>query len=67
MNVRDILPDHTVNAIQNQRFDQLSDIYHDLDANSEQQSNALRSGQIVLSSWELIIFTMFKSLTTLGP
>ena len=42
----------------------LSQIYHNLEANSEDQKFALQVDQIILSPWELLCFTLFKALAT---
>ena len=42
----------------------LSQIYHNLEANAEDQKAALGEGLIILSAWELLCFTLFKALTT---
>lgn len=65
MGVAEILPAHTVKLIVTRQFKHLGPIYHDLDADADQQKQALLNEKIMLSSYELILFVLFKSLTSL--
>ena len=62
-----ILPPHSQEIIHLRKKAELSQVYHELDAPKERQLKALDSGMILLSNWELLIFSLFKSLTQLGP
>ena len=67
LHITEILPDHTVHQIATRKLEQLSPIYHDLDAKAEKQKQALATEHIILSSWELTVFTLFRSLTSQMP
>ena len=62
-----ILPEHSYLYILKNttgKYQDLSPIYQDLTADANSQKEALAHDQIILSAWELLIFTLFKSLTT---
>lgn len=62
-----ILPPHSQEIIRQRSRRELSQVYHELDAPRDRQLKALDSETILLSNWELLIFSLFKSLTQLGP
>jgi hypothetical protein len=59
-----MLPKHTIEKIKNKNLSNLSDLYNCLDADVTMQKEALESYKILLSPWELLCMTMFKTLTT---
>lgn len=66
MHTREILSEHSQVLIENGMLQELAPIFHDLDASAVQQKRAMQNNMIVLSSWELLVFSMFKSLTELS-
>ena len=62
--VSEVLPDHTQRILMNRNWERLAQVYHNLQADSQDQKHALQNGQIILSPWELLCFTLFKALAS---
>lgn len=59
-----VLNGRSLSFIDTQRFAQLSQIFHNLSAKSEQQKAAFASGNILLNSWELLCFVLMNHIAT---
>ena len=61
--IESVLPPHTCDLIRTNRLSELGPVYHNLDAETELQRQAILNQHILLSPWELTLFLLFKSLS----
>jgi len=49
--------------LQSGHHERLSVVYHNLEADADMQTEALKNDKILLKPWELLVFSLFKALS----